>query len=121
MHHGSIPKGMEIDHINRNKSDNRIENLRAVTRSQNARNASMETRGFSGYKFVSPCGYHWGPKGKTFKTDCWKAQCTVEGITYTVSGFETAKEAYDAFMAMREKLDLEFGPDDNVIPLGAAA
>ena len=38
MHHGPIPKGMQIDHINHDKSDNRIENLRVVTASENARN-----------------------------------------------------------------------------------
>lgn len=36
--HGPIPKGMHIDHINGDKSDNRIENLRLATPSQNAQN-----------------------------------------------------------------------------------
>lgn len=31
MHFGSIPAGMEVDHINHVKSDNRITNLRLVT------------------------------------------------------------------------------------------
>ena len=38
MHNGPIPDDMEIDHINRNKVDNRIENLRVVTRAMNERN-----------------------------------------------------------------------------------
>lgn len=33
MHNGAIPDGMEIDHINHDRSDNRIENLRLVRRS----------------------------------------------------------------------------------------
>ena len=51
MHHGPIPKGLEIDHINRNRSDNRIENLRAVTRSVNLHN--QEGKGYykNGNKF----------------------------------------------------------------------
>ena len=32
---GPIPDGLEIDHINRVRDDNRISNLRAVTRSLN--------------------------------------------------------------------------------------
>jgi hypothetical protein len=35
FHNGEIPKGLEIDHINKDKMDDRIENLRLVTRSQN--------------------------------------------------------------------------------------
>ena len=38
MHNGKVPKGLEIDHINRDRADNRIENLRAVTRSVNQHN-----------------------------------------------------------------------------------
>jgi hypothetical protein len=37
-HNGDIPEGLEIDHINRDKSDDRIENLRVVTRIVNIRN-----------------------------------------------------------------------------------
>lgn len=37
-----IPERMCVDHINRNKMDNRIENLRVVTRSQNSVNISSE-------------------------------------------------------------------------------
>ena len=34
----TIPDGMQIDHINRQRDDNRIENLRCVTLSENLRN-----------------------------------------------------------------------------------
>jgi hypothetical protein len=33
-----VPKSLEIDHINRDRSDNRWKNLRAVTRSVNQKN-----------------------------------------------------------------------------------
>jgi hypothetical protein len=35
---GPCPVGLECDHINRQRRDNRVENLRWVTRSENARN-----------------------------------------------------------------------------------
>lgn len=37
-HHGEVPEGMELDHINRDGWDNRISNLRVVPRSLNHRN-----------------------------------------------------------------------------------
>lgn len=38
MHNGPIPKGMQIDHINHNRGDNRIENLRCVSVLENMSN-----------------------------------------------------------------------------------
>tara|TARA_R110000868_G_scaffold371242_1_gene634762 strand:+ start:78 stop:593 length:516 start_codon:yes stop_codon:yes gene_type:complete len=38
---GDRPNGMEIDHMNMNSLDNRVENLRYVTRTENAKNTSV--------------------------------------------------------------------------------
>jgi len=51
MQYGYVPK--EIDHINCNPKDNRIENLRAVTRTQNRYNIDSYKTNTSGCKGVS--------------------------------------------------------------------
>ena len=51
LEHGYLPK--EIDHINGNRQDNRLENLRDVTRSQNQFNKSMCKNNTSGSRGVS--------------------------------------------------------------------
>lgn len=48
MHNGQIPEGMEIDHINHIRDDNRIENLRLVSHSENMRNISRSKVNSSG-------------------------------------------------------------------------
>jgi hypothetical protein len=40
MHNGDIPDGLEIDHINRDRKDNRIENLRLANRHEQNLNLS---------------------------------------------------------------------------------
>lgn len=52
MHNGEIYEGMEIDHINHIRYDNRIENLRVVTRHDNLKNQSMQSNNSSGYTGV---------------------------------------------------------------------
>lgn len=48
----NTPKGKHTDHINRNRLDNRRENLRVVTVSQNLHNRPKQNNNTSGYKGV---------------------------------------------------------------------
>lgn len=68
-HHGYLPEN-EIDHINQNKLDNRIENLREVSRSCNRRNTRTSRRNLSsGIKGVTWCKF----------TKKWRAIISVRG------------------------------------------
>ena len=50
---GEIPKGKSIDHINGNRHDNRLCNLRLVTHKQNNQNSRVRTTNKTGYKGVA--------------------------------------------------------------------
>jgi hypothetical protein len=66
--HGVWPEH-EIDHINRNRSDNRACNLRLATRTENARNIPPRVNKTSGVK-----GVHWSKKQRK-----WVAQLRING------------------------------------------
>jgi len=63
MHYGSWPKHT-IDHINGDKTDNRIENLRDVTKSENCRNVSIGKNNKSGI-----LGVRWRESRNTWEAD----------------------------------------------------
>ena len=83
----------EIDHINRVRSDNRIENLRPCTRVQNLANSRAKG---SGYKGVSVCK----------QTGRWVAQIGVNYKNIKIGRFDTAEEAAVAY---NEAAKLYFG------------
>jgi len=89
MVHGTWPLD-EIDHINGNRSDNRIENLRAVTCRDNRLNLSIHR---AGRLF-----------GCTKIKDKWQVQIKV-GKKYNYIGlFDTEQQAHAAYIIAKEML-----------------
>lgn len=89
---GKWPKD-EIDHIDRNPKNNRWENLREATRSENAANSIMKSNNTSGFKGVS-----WSKSDKK-----WVGAIRVRGKHFYLGSFDTPEEAHEAYkMAAKE-------------------
>ncbi|RYE99296.1 MAG: HNH endonuclease [Oxalobacteraceae bacterium] len=82
LHYGYWPLGI-IDHINGNTGDNRICNLRDVTKVENARNAKRRTDNSSGYNGVSWCK----------RKRAWLARMCLNGRNKHIGYYATAVEA----------------------------
>jgi hypothetical protein len=70
MHHGDT--SLVIDHINRNKGDDRIENLRAVTQEANTFN---QGGGVTWMKQASKWRVQWSSKHIAVTPDLFEAWC----------------------------------------------
>lgn len=92
--YGAWPSN-DIDHINQNKSDNRITNLRVVSRSENMHNVSLHKHNSSGYKGVS---WH-KPRQK------WRAYIFLDYKQTHLGLFDKIEDAIDA----RRCAELKFG------------
>ncbi|MGL4002106.1 HNH endonuclease [Pantoea eucalypti] len=78
---GCIPEGMVIDHINGKRSDNRLSNLRVVTKRMNDQNRT-KARGCDWYK----------PRR------LWRARITINGNEIALGLFSTEEEAHSAYL-----------------------
>jgi hypothetical protein len=67
------PPGVEVDHINRNRLDNRRANLRLASDGENARNCKRNSRNTSGYKGVrfDALARRWGVSVKLDRRHYW--------------------------------------------------
>lgn len=78
---GEIPDGLVVDHINRNKLDNRRSNLRLVTHTENCLNQSKRRESASRHKGVARRG------------DRWQVVIRIEGKLKWIGSYETEEEA----------------------------
>lgn len=90
--HRKLPDG-DIDHINRNRADNCIANLRDVPHSINLRNASMQRNNTSGVT-----GVCWNKA-----TGKWLARAMIDGGRFHLGHFTCIHEAESAIKAFRAK------------------
>lgn len=84
-HHGYLPQF--IDHMDQNKINNKIENLRAATKGQNMANCGKIKSNTSGYKGVS----------KIKGTDYYEARIQVNGKQIFLGRFKNPLEAHYAY------------------------
>ena len=91
FHHGYFPP--EVDHIDGNKANNRIENLRAATHAENLRNQKLRSNNVSGHKNV-----YWSRREQKWRV----------GITFN------GKQKHIGFFKDRELAELAAVEANNV-------
>lgn len=97
MINGRLPNGL-IDHINGNKVDNRIDNLRESSKSQNGANSELALRGGK-------------LRGTTrLKNGKFQSQMKCEGKTYYLGTYSTREDARTAYEFASILVFKEFSP-----------
>lgn len=97
LHYGMWPE-TDLDHWDLNRANNRIDNLRCATRSQNCANKSLKCTNTSGYK-----GVHWNKK-----LEQWAAQIGFNGKIFYLGMFATPEEAHAAYCEAAKKYHAGF-------------
>jgi|SRR3990172_7952394 len=92
--HGELPKGV-IDHIDGNKLNNSIVNLRDVDRSGNAQNQRRA-------QARNKCGL----LGASFEKGAnkWRSEIVVRGKRFNLGRYATAQLAHQAYVEAKRKL-----------------
>jgi hypothetical protein len=95
------PEGkLTIDHINRDRADDRVDNLRWATHAEQTQNrgpASMRRDNTSGVR-----GVNWYKQSAK-----WQAQITVDGTRLHLGYFDGIHDAEAAYLAKRRELGRE--------------
>lgn len=86
LHHGRWPAG-KVDHKNLAPADNRPDNLREATNSQQEGNKRANPRNLTGLKGVSKRRYNY------------EARISIDGKQIALGWFKTAEQAHAAYVA----------------------
>ena len=92
VEHGEFPT-QEIDHRDRVRGNNQIDNLRLVSRKTNMQNTGTNTRNSSGFKGV----------GFSKATQKWRAFIGHNGKIKALGYFPTPELAHEAYLEARKK------------------
>lgn len=98
--YGAIPDGMEIDHIDRDPTNNALTNLRLATRQQNARNNSGHRRRKSGHSGVT---FHK-------RIGKWQAVIRMDNKLKHLGYYATESEATSVRLNAEQQLYGEYAP-----------
>ena len=92
LHHGTGP-GPILDHINRDKQDNRVENLREISKAENCQNTvDPRSNNASGFMGVSRHG------------DRWRATIWANGERKNLGCFDAPEQAQAAYLQAKALL-----------------
>ena len=90
---GDVPKGLCVDHINRDTLNNSRSNLRVVTDAQNKQNRSVISSSKTNIR-----GVHYDKDRKK-----WRATASVNGKQVKIGRYNTIEEAENAVIAFRKE------------------
>lgn len=103
MHNGEIPAGFDIDHINHNRLDNRIENLRLVSRSENLKNKGVVLSS------SGEMGVYWSKAAEK-----WEASITVCGRKKYLGLFDSVESAKAARLEANKRYGYHENHGENI-------
>jgi len=109
LYHGKDPGDLLVDHINGNRSDNRIANLRLATREQNSANIRASAR----FAQMKPRGVYWNHQKRKFK-----AQIGFNRKVVYLGLFACPWEAAAAYNAKALELFGNFAGEPSNVPDG---
>jgi hypothetical protein len=99
IYYGEWP-AQDIDHINGDRADNRICNLRLATRGENMQNAKTPVHNSSGHR-----GVHWHAGAKKWRAVIWK-----DKSPHHLGFFDDITDAAEAYRAAKLRLH-SFNPE----------